>query len=294
MRAARAGYGAESLRLVRSGSGSANALVPCAGAFACLGAFRRRRTSPGHALLRGLAPDQERRPMARAEKVAAVAELTERFQTSAGAVLTEYRGLTVAQLAELRRSLGAHTTFTVVKNTLTKIAATDAGVADQLDGLLSGPSAIAFVDGDVVEAAKGLRDFSKANPFLVIKGGVLDGKAITPAEISRLADLESREVLLAKLAGAMKASMSGAAAVFAALPAQMAQLAEALRVKRAAEAGADGGAEAGAGGGADGVTGAVADDAAGPAADAGAEAGATDTADSGTESAADKASAPEA
>lgn len=294
MRAARAGYGAESLRLVRSGSGSANALVPCAGAFACLGAFRRRRTSPGHALLRGLAPDQERRPMARAEKVAAVAELTERFQTSAGAVLTEYRGLTVAQLAELRRSLGEHTTFTVVKNTLTKIAATDAGVADQLDGLLSGPSAIAFVDGDVVEAAKGLRDFSKANPFLVIKGGVLDGKAITPAEISRLADLESREVLLAKLAGAMKASMSGAAAVFAALPAQMAQLAEALRVKRAAEAGADGGAEAGAGGGADGATGTVADDAAGPAADAGAEAGATDTADSGTESAADKASAPEA
>src|ERR1019366_9455359 len=294
MRAARAGYGAESLRLVRSGSGSANALVPCAGAFACLGAFRRRRTSPGHALLRGLAPDQERRPMARAEKVAAVAELTERFQTSAGAVLTEYRGLTVAQLAELRRSLGEHTTFTVVKNTLTKIAATDAGVADQLDGLLSGPSAIAFVDGDVVEAAKGLRDFSKANPFLVIKGGVLDGKAITPAEISRLADLESRELLLAKLAGAMKASMSGAAAVFAALPAQMAQLAEALRVKRAAEAGGDGGAEAGAGGGADGATGAVADDAAGPAADAGAEAGATDTADSGTESAADKARAPEA
>ena len=173
--------------------------------------------------------------MARAEKVAAVAELTERFQTSAGAVLTEYRGLTVAQLAELRRSLGEHTTFTVVKNTLTKIAATDAGVADQLDGLLSGPSAIAFVDGDVVEAAKGLRDFSKANPFLVIKGGVLDGKAITPDEINKLADLESREVLLARLAGAMKASMSGAAAVFAALPTQMAQLVEALRVKRAAE-----------------------------------------------------------
>jgi large subunit ribosomal protein L10 len=232
--------------------------------------------------------------MARAEKVAAVAELTERFQTSAGAVLTEYRGLTVAQLAELRRSLGEHTTFTVVKNTLTKIAATDAGVADQLDGLLSGPSAIAFVEGDVVEAAKGLRDFSKANPFLVIKGGVLDGKAITPAEISRLADLESREVLLAKLAGAMKASMSGAAAVFAALPAQMAQLAEALRVKRAAEAGADGGAGAVAAGGADGVTDAAADGAAEPAADAGAEAGATDTADSGTESAADEASAPEA
>jgi large subunit ribosomal protein L10 len=212
--------------------------------------------------------------MARAEKVAAVAELTERFQTSAGAVLTEYRGLTVAQLAELRGSLGEHTTFTVVKNTLTKIAASEAGVAEQLDGLLSGPSAIAFVDGDVVEAAKGLRDFSKANPFLVIKGGVLDGKAITPAEISKLADLESREVLLARLAGAMKASMSGAAAVFAALPTQMAQLVEALRVRRAAEDGAaagDGAAEDGAG--------SAAGDAAG-------------VADGGTESAADSASVP--
>ena len=175
--------------------------------------------------------------MARAEKVAAVAELTERFQSSAGAVLTEYRGLTVAQLAELRGSLGEHATFAVVKNTLTKIAASEAGVAEQLDGLLSGPSAIAFVEGDVVEAAKGLRDFSRANPFLVIKGGVLDGKAMTPAEINKLADLESREVLLAKLAGAMKASMAGAAAVFAALPVQMAQLAEALRAKRAAEGG---------------------------------------------------------
>ena len=217
--------------------------------------------------------------MARAEKVAAVAELTERFQTSAGAVLTEYRGLTVAQLAELRGSLGEHTTFTVVKNTLTKIAASEAGVAEQLDGLLSGPSAIAFVEGDVVEAAKGLRDFSKANPFLVIKGGVLDGKAITPAEINKLADLESREVLLARLAGAMKASMSGAAAVFVALPTQMAQLVEALRVKRSAEDGAG----SAAGEGADGAAGEGADGAAGDAAG---------VADGGTESAADSASAP--
>jgi large subunit ribosomal protein L10 len=204
--------------------------------------------------------------MARAEKVAAVAELTERFQTSAGAVLTEYRGLTVAQLAELRGSLGEHTTFAVVKNTLTKIAASQAGVAEQLDGLLSGPSAIAFVDGDVVEAAKGLRDFSKANPFLVIKGGVLDGRAITPDEINRLADLESREVLLAKLAGAMKASMSGAAATFAALPVQMARLAEALRAKRAAEGGVDAGAGDGAGDAADGGTGSAADEAGAPGA----------------------------
>jgi ribosomal protein L10 len=118
--------------------------------------------------------------MARADKVTAVAELTERFQSADGAVLTEYRGLTVAQLAELRGSLGDSATFTVVKNTLTKIAANEAGVAGQLGDMLSGPSAIAFVKGDVVEAAKGLRDFSRANPLLVIKGGVLDGKAISP------------------------------------------------------------------------------------------------------------------
>ena len=173
--------------------------------------------------------------MARAEKVAAVAEMTERFQSSAGAVLTEYRGLSVAQLGELRRSLDGNATFAVVKNTLTKLAATEAGVTAELTELLSGPSAIAFVQGDVVEAAKGLRDFAKANPLLVIKGGVLDGKLISPAEIVRIADLEPREVLLAKLAGAMKASMSGAAATFAALPAQMARLLGALEEKRAAE-----------------------------------------------------------
>jgi large subunit ribosomal protein L10 len=174
--------------------------------------------------------------MARADKATAVAELTERFQTSTGAVLTEYRGLTVTQLGELRQSLGENATFSVVKNTLTKIAADQAGVTAELTSLLSGPSAIAFVSGDVVEAAKGLRDFAQANPLLVIKGGVLDGKPLTPAEIVKLADLESREVLLAKLAGAMKASMAGAAATFAALPQQMARLAAALEAKRAAEA----------------------------------------------------------
>src|SRR6185437_10309465 len=170
----------------------------------------------------------ERRHMANAEKVAAVAELTERFRGSSGAVLTEYRGLTVAQLAELRRSLGDHATFAVVKNTLTKIAVNEAGLDEQLSSMLVGPSAIAFVDGDVVEAAKGLRDFARANPLLVIKGGVLDGKAMSPSEITKLADLEPREVLLAKLAGAMKASLAGAAATFNALPVQMAQIAAAL------------------------------------------------------------------
>jgi large subunit ribosomal protein L10 len=173
--------------------------------------------------------------MARADKVTAVAELTERFQSSSGAVLTEYRGLTVAQIGELRKSLGDNATFSVVKNTLTKIAATDAGVTSDLIDLLTGPSAIAFVHGDVVEAAKGLREFARANPLLVIKGGVLDGKALKPAEISQLADLEPREVLLAKLAGAMKASMAGAAATFAALPSQMARLLGALEQKRAAD-----------------------------------------------------------
>ncbi len=168
--------------------------------------------------------------MARPDKAAAVAELTEGFRSSTAVLLTEYRGLTVAQLKELRRNLGAHVTYSVVKNTLTKIAAREASV-EGLDHLLSGPSAIAFVSGDPVEAAKGLRDFSKANPLLVIKGGVMDGKSLTPDEIKKLADLESREVLLAKLAGAMKASLSGAVSLFAAPLSQTARLIEALRAK---------------------------------------------------------------
>jgi large subunit ribosomal protein L10 len=174
--------------------------------------------------------------MANAEKTAVVAELTGKFRESGGAVLTEYRGLTVAQMSELRGTLQGNATFSVVKNTLTKLAATEAGLGDELTVLLSGPSAIAFVDGDVAQAAKGLLDFSKANPLLVIKGGVLDGKVISAKDVSKLADLEPREVLLAKLAGAMKASMSNAASVFNALPTQMAQLADALRAKVEAEA----------------------------------------------------------
>jgi len=173
--------------------------------------------------------------MARAVKEATVAELTQRFQNSSGAVLTEYRGLTVAQVKELRLALGQDASFSVVKNTLTKIAAKDAGITADFSQLLVGPSAIAFVGGDVVQAAKGLRDFSKANPLLVIKGGVLDGKMMTPDEITKLADLESRDILLAKLAGAMKATMAGAAATFAALPVQMARLLAALEEKKAAQ-----------------------------------------------------------
>jgi large subunit ribosomal protein L10 len=182
--------------------------------------------------------------MARADRVAAVTELTDRLRESDSVVLTEYRGLSVSQLRALRQSLGDNATFSVVKNTLTKIAVSEVGLQDQLAPLLSGPSAIAFVGGDVVEAAKGLRDFSRDNPALVIKGGVLDGKALTPDEITRLADLEPREVLLARLAGAMTASMSRAAAVFNALPTQVAQLLEALRVQRAEQGGNEGGHEA--------------------------------------------------
>ena len=115
--------------------------------------------------------------MARPDKAAAVAEIVESFNASAGAVLTEYRGLTVKQLQDLRRSLGANANYAVVKNTLAKIAATEAGI-DGFEDLLTGPTAIAFINGDVVEAAKGLRDFAKANPTLVIKGGVLDGKPL--------------------------------------------------------------------------------------------------------------------
>jgi large subunit ribosomal protein L10 len=168
--------------------------------------------------------------MARADKQAAVADITESFSDAAGAVLTEYRGLTVKQLQDLRRSLGENANYAVVKNTLAKIAAKESGI-EGFDELLTGPTAIAFITGDVVEAAKGLRDFAKANPALVIKGGVLDGKALEPAEIGKLADLESREVLLGKLAGAMLASLSQAVYLLNAPLAQAARLAGALQAK---------------------------------------------------------------
>jgi large subunit ribosomal protein L10 len=167
----------------------------------------------------------------RADKATAVAELTDRFRESSATLLTEYRGLTVAQLKELRRSLGRETTYAVAKNTLAKRAASDAGIAG-LDELFTGPTALAFVTGDPVEAAKGLREFAKTHPLLVIKGGVFEGKTIGADEVRRLADLESREVLLAKLAGAMKANLSKAAATFQAPLTQMARLVQALQDKQ--------------------------------------------------------------
>jgi large subunit ribosomal protein L10 len=169
--------------------------------------------------------------MSRADKEAAVAALADEFRGSSGAVLTDYRGLSVDDLKQLRRALGDNATYAIVKNTLTKIAAKDAGV-DGIEDLLSGPSAIAFVKGDAVEAAKGLRDFGRTNDALVIKGGYLDGKAISADEIRQLADLESRDVLLAKLAGAMQASLQNAASLFNAPLADAARLMGALQAKR--------------------------------------------------------------
>ena len=167
--------------------------------------------------------------MARADKAAAVAEITEEFRASNAAVLTEYRGLTVGQLKELRRSLGSDTTYAVVKNTLSKIAAKDAGV-EGFDELLQGPTAIAFIKGDPVAAAKGLDTFAKENPLLVIKGGIMDGNILTADDLKKLAKLESREVLLSKVAGVANAALAKAAALF------QAPLSKAARTVAALEA----------------------------------------------------------
>jgi large subunit ribosomal protein L10 len=174
----------------------------------------------------------ERAPAA--EKVAAVAEIAAEFRDASAMVVTEYRGLTMSQITKLRRSLGTDVNYTVAKNTLVKRAAADAGV-EGLDDLLVGPTAIAFVSGEPVDAAKALREFSKDNKALVVKGGYMEGRALSAAEIDQLADLDSREVLLAKLAGAMKGNLTKAAGLFAAPASQIARLAQALQDKRAAE-----------------------------------------------------------
>ena len=151
-----------------------------------------------------------------ANKEASVAELTNLFESSAAVLLTEYRGLTVAQLKQLRNSIRQDASYAVVKNTLTKIAANNAGITT-LDADLNGPSAVAFVHGDFVATAKAVRDFAKANPNLVIKGGVFEGKTLDADAVNVYASLESREVLLAKAAGMMKATMGKAAATIDAL-----------------------------------------------------------------------------
>ncbi|KAA2264760.1 50S ribosomal protein L10 [Solihabitans fulvus] len=171
--------------------------------------------------------------MAKPVKVEAVAEIAEKFRGSSAAVVTEYRGLSMSQLTTLRRALGAGTTYTVSKNTLVKRAAQEAGLQG-LDDLLVGPTAIAFVEGEPVDAAKALRDFAKDNKALVIKGGYMDGRPLTIDEVNKIADLDSREVLLAKLAGAMKGNLAKAAGLFAAPASQVARLAAALQEKKQA------------------------------------------------------------
>ena len=209
-------------------------------------------------------------------KNAMIDEISQRFQDSSAAVLTEYRGLTVAQLTQLRRSLGEGSSYAVVKNTLTKRAADSVGHSD-LAPLLTGPTAIAFIEGDPVEAAKAIRDFARANPLLVIKGGVVEGRTVDASEVTRLADVESREVLLARLAGAMKGNLTKAAGLFQAPLSQMARLAAALQEKKEST---------------EGSTTAVAEDSAAPAADdtaAPAADAAADTTPETTDAAADTA-----
>lgn len=174
--------------------------------------------------------------MPRSDKAAAVADIADRFRSSSAALVTEYRGLSMTQLTELRRALGAGNSYRIAKNTLVKIAAKDAGVQG-LDELFTGPTAIAFVKGEPVEAAKALRDFAKENKALVVKGGYLDGRPLSVDEVTRIADLDSREVLLAKLAGALKGNLTKAAGLFAAPASQVARLAAALQEKRAADQG---------------------------------------------------------
>ncbi|WP_408654626.1 50S ribosomal protein L10 [Jatrophihabitans sp.] len=171
------------------------------------------------------------------EKLGAVAEIVDQFNASSATVITEYRGLSVKQVTQLRQALGADATYTVVKNTLTRLAAAEAGVSID-DSMLVGPTAIAFVKGDPVAAAKGLRDFAKTNPLLVIKGGVMEGRSLSAAEVNQIADLESREVLLAQIAGVLKALPSRAAGLFQAPLSQVARLAQALADKTPAEAAA--------------------------------------------------------
>ncbi|MBB4071741.1 50S ribosomal protein L10 [Leucobacter sp. OH2974_COT-288] len=168
-----------------------------------------------------------------ATKEAAVLDLQKKFEESNAVLLTEYRGLSVTAMRTVRSAIREHATYAVAKNTLTKLAANNAGITE-LDEYFTGPTAVAFVSGDTVAVAKGLRDFAKANPQLVIKGGYFDGKPLDAAEVNKLADLESREVLLAKAAGAMKAKLFSAAYMFNAPASGLARAAGALRDKQEA------------------------------------------------------------
>ena len=173
--------------------------------------------------------------MARPEKVATVEEIKEKLEGARAAVLTEYRGLKVSELADLRASLrAAEAEYKVYKNTLARRAAEEAGLAD-LVSLLQGPTAITFVQGDAVAVAKALRDYSRTNANLVVKGGVLGTRVIQPNDVVALADIQPREVLLAKIAGGFQAPLVKAAGLFQAFTRNMAYGIKALIDKRVAE-----------------------------------------------------------
>ena len=172
--------------------------------------------------------------MPNAEKVAKVAALTERIKGANALLLAEYRGLNVHDATELRRSLSDQARFAVVKNTLMQRAAGEAGI-EGLDELLDGPTAVAFVEGDVVAAAKKLVEAARKFPALVLKGAYLDGKVLGADEAKALADLESREVMLSKIAGMLKSEMSRAASMFQAVQSRFVGLMEALKDKLPAE-----------------------------------------------------------
>jgi large subunit ribosomal protein L10 len=170
-----------------------------------------------------------------ASNVAEVEAIKGRLEGSVAALLTEYRGLKVAELGELRASLrGSSTEYRVLKNTLTSIAVRQAGYED-LVGLLQGPTAVAFVHGDPVQAAKDLAEFARTHPALIVKGGVMDGKVLGADEVRRLATLESREVLLARLAGLLQASAQQTVNLLAAPLRQVATMTAALRDKTPGE-----------------------------------------------------------
>jgi large subunit ribosomal protein L10 len=172
--------------------------------------------------------------MARPEKVAAVEEIRSKLQASRATVLTEYRGMKVGDLATLREQLRtADAEYKVFKNTLAKRAAEEAGLG-ALASLLVGPTAITFVNGDAVVVAKTLRDFAKTNPNLILKGGLLGERVISPDDVVALADIEPREVLLAKIAGVFQAPLVKAAGLFQAFPRNMAYGIKALIDKRVA------------------------------------------------------------
>lgn len=172
--------------------------------------------------------------MANAKNVAQLEDLKKRFAAADSVMLTEYRGLTVAQVTELRTKLGFDVEYSVAKNTLLKLAAKETGI-EGLDEYLTGPTAIAFVKGEAVDAAKVMKEFGKANNAFVIKGGYMDGNALSAEQVQAIADLDNRETTLAKLAGAMKGSLAKAAAVFNAPASKMVRLAAALEEKKQAE-----------------------------------------------------------